>query len=65
MASGKSLELREIKPKPSWKCSCGGAWDDHLKKDGTVMKRYSDPDKHTPMGGQGFNRQQRRGFAHG
>lgn len=65
MASGKSLELREIKSEPKWKCFCGGIWDDHLKKNGEVKVRYKDSTKHRPMGGQGFNRKQRRAMLHG
>lgn len=61
MAHGKSLELAEIKPKPSWKCLCGRAWNDHLKKNGEVMVRYNN-DKHRPMGGEGMNRAARRRY---
>ena len=64
MASGKSLELKEIQATASWLCLCGARWSDHLRKDGKPLKKYAN-DKHRPMAGQGYNRQQRRAMRHG
>lgn len=60
MASGKSLELKKIQPKPSWKCICGAPYESHRRKDGEIGKRYEDTSKHRPITGQGLNRRQRR-----
>jgi hypothetical protein len=58
MASGKSLELAKIGRKPgSWRCICGEAYIDHMKKDGSApLAKYSDQEKHRPITGQGYNR---------
>lgn len=59
MASGKSLELAQIKPQASPLCTCGAPWKTHLKKDGEVMQRYA-TEKHRPQTGTSFNRRTRR-----
>jgi hypothetical protein len=61
MASGKSLELAKIKPPPPRHlCICGKVWEDHLRINGLVKKRYSDDSKHRQAGHPGLNRRQRR-----
>jgi hypothetical protein len=50
MASGKSLELAAIKPPlPKRVCTCGEDFDNHLRRDGRLLKKYSDG-KHAPAG---------------
>lgn len=58
MAFGKSLELASIGRGPgSWRCICGAAYADHMKKDGSApLARFADQTKHRPITGQGYNR---------
>jgi hypothetical protein len=63
MASGKSLELAQIKPAaPRALCCCGAEWDTHMRKDGKgILKRFENPNHQpTGLGLPQFNRKQRR-----
>ncbi|MCA1800005.1 MAG: hypothetical protein LC650_01760 [Actinobacteria bacterium] len=60
MAHGKTLEMKKIQPKPSWKCICGLPYESHRNKNGAIGKRYEDTSKHRPITGSGMNREQRR-----
>lgn len=53
MAYGKSLELAKIGPiKPEVVCICGLVWSKHLKKDGSILKKFETDfyKKHRPAG---------------
>lgn len=52
MASGKSLELANIKRKPAEAlCTCGKVWSSHFRKDGKgMLARYEANDKHQLAG---------------
>ena len=58
MASGKSLELAQIKPpEPELICICGKVWREHFAKTKgrPMLKKYSDG-THTPAGRSGISR---------
>lgn len=62
MASGKSLELSQIKPQRSPKCTCGVAYTDHMRRDGKgLLAKYNDG-THNPMTAH-VNRAMRRSHA--
>jgi hypothetical protein len=62
MASGKSLELAQIRRQPSALCICGAPWSSHLRKDGKgILAKFAN-EKHMPknLGMPTYNRKQRR-----
>lgn len=52
MASGKSLELAQIKRAPAQQlCTCGKVWSTHFRKDGKgMLAKYAANDKHQKAG---------------
>lgn len=60
MASGKSLELAQIKPQADHACTCGAPYSTHLRKDGKgILKKFDNPG-HGIKQFVGYNRDQRR-----
>lgn len=52
MASGKSLELRQItKSPPEVLCICGQPYIDHVRKDGRGLLKKFNNDNHRPVRG--------------
>lgn len=59
MASGKSLELAEIRPRPKVLCICGEPYPDHLGADQRPLEPYANAN-HRPQLGTYTNRAFRR-----
>lgn len=59
MASGKSLELAQIKPQRDIKCTCGEPFGGHLRKDKKGLLKKYDDGTHQPMSAF-VNRRMRR-----
>lgn len=61
MASGKSLELAQIKPQRLIKCICGEPFVAHMRKDGKgLLKKYDNPNHEAMIHAMVPNRKMRR-----